>query len=60
MKRLPTNIYRWLTLAAGFILISSTTYLSAEDWPQWRGINRDAVWNASGVIDKFPNDGLTV
>ena len=60
MKRLPINIHRWLALAAGFVLISSTTYLSAEDWPQWRGINRDAVWNDSGVIDKFPDDGLTV
>lgn len=60
MTRLPTNIHRWLALAAGFVLTSSTTYLSAEDWPQWRGTNRDAVWNDSGVVDRFPDDGLTV
>ena len=59
MKRLPNNIHRWLALAAGFVLIT-TTYLSAEDWPQWRGINRDAVWNDSGVIDTFPDEGLTM
>lgn len=60
MTRLPINIHRWLALAAGFVLTSSTTYLSAEDWPQWRGANRDAVWNDSGVVDRFPDDGLTV
>lgn len=60
MTRLPINIHRWLALAAGFVLTSSTTYLSAEDWPQWRGTNRDAVWNDSGVVDRFPDDGLTV
>ncbi len=60
MTRLPINIHRWLALAAGFVLTSSTTDLSAEDWPQWRGTNRDAVWNDSGVVDRFPDDGLTV
>ncbi|MEE3203184.1 MAG: PQQ-binding-like beta-propeller repeat protein [Acidobacteriota bacterium] len=60
MTRLPINIHRWLALAAGFVLTSSTQYLSAEDWPQWRGANRDAVWNDSGVVDRFPDDGLTV
>ena len=60
MTRLLINIHRWLALAAGFVLTSSTTYLSAEDWPQWRGANRDAVWNDSGVVDRFPDDGLTV
>ena len=60
MKRLPMNIHKWLSLAAGFVLTSSTTYLSAEDWPQWRGINRDAIWNETGVVERFPDDGLTV
>lgn len=60
MKRLPMNIHKWLLLAAGFVLTSSTTYLSAEDWPQWRGINRDAIWNETGVVERFPDDGLTV
>ena len=60
MKRLPMNIHKWLLLAAGFVLTGSTTYLSAEDWPQWRGINRDAIWNETGVVERFPDDGLTV
>ena len=34
--------------------------LQAEDWPQWRGTDRSAVWTDVGVVDRFPNTGLTV
>ena len=30
----------------------------AEDWPQWRGPNRDGSWNESGIIESFPTGGL--
>ncbi|HEY6168817.1 MAG TPA: PQQ-binding-like beta-propeller repeat protein [Verrucomicrobiae bacterium] len=32
----------------------------AEDWPQWRGPNRDAVWNETGVLQTFPAAGLKI
>jgi hypothetical protein len=32
----------------------------AEDWPQWRGPNRDGVWTETGVLRRFPDDGLKV
>ncbi len=32
----------------------------AEDWPQWRGPNRDAVWNETNVLQTFPTNGLKV
>jgi outer membrane protein assembly factor BamB len=32
----------------------------ADDWPQWMGPNRDAVWAESGIIDKFPEGGPKV
>src|SRR5260370_13605267 len=32
----------------------------AEDWPQWRGPNRDGVWNETGLLESFPADGLKV
>lgn len=34
--------------------------LEAEDWPQWRGPNRDGVWSEDGILATFPRDGLNV
>jgi outer membrane protein assembly factor BamB len=31
--------------------------LSAADWPQWMGPNRDAVWPETGILKTFPKDG---
>lgn len=28
----------------------------AQDWPDWRGENRDGVWNETGIIEKFESD----
>src|SRR5438477_247300 len=32
----------------------------ADDWPQWRGPDRDGVWHEKGIPDKFPAGGLKV
>jgi len=32
----------------------------AEDWPEWRGKGRIGIWTESGILDKFPEKGLTV
>src|SRR3954462_1871572 len=32
----------------------------ADDWPQWLGPQRDGVWRETGILDKFPKDGLKV
>ena len=32
----------------------------AEDWPQWRGPNRDGVWNETGIMECFPPGGLKI
>ena len=29
----------------------------ADDWPQWLGPNRDAVWRENGIVDRFPEGG---
>ncbi len=34
--------------------------LMAEDWPQWRGPNRDGVWRETGLVDKFAGDELKI
>jgi outer membrane protein assembly factor BamB len=35
------------------IVCSAQSLLQAEDWPQWRGPNRDGVWSETGVVEKF-------
>lgn len=40
------------------LLISAA--VRADDWPQWRGLHRDGVWNETGILQEFPVDGLKV
>jgi outer membrane protein assembly factor BamB len=58
MPRL-TRTSGWL-LAVACILSSARTAISAEDWPEWRGTGRRGVWNESGILDRFPAEGLKV
>jgi outer membrane protein assembly factor BamB len=37
-----------------------STALRAEDWPQWRGMNRDGVCSEAGLLQSFPAEGLKV
>lgn len=30
----------------------------ADDWPQWRGPNRDGRWNETGLVERFPTTQL--
>jgi outer membrane protein assembly factor BamB len=32
--------------------------VNADDWPQWLGPQRDAVWRETGIIETFPTNGL--
>ena len=45
---------------AACFLIAATSSLGADDWPQWRGAGRLAVWNETGLVDRFPESGLKV
>jgi len=44
--------------AAGLCFSAATA--QADDWPQWRGLNRDAVWNETNIIESFPANGLEI
>lgn len=34
--------------------------VSADDWPQWMGQQRDNVWRESGILKEFPDGGPRV
>ena len=38
-------------------LLTPTMSARADDWPQWMGPKRDAVWRETGILDKFPSGG---
>src|SRR5439155_18558092 len=40
--------------------LCSVAAARAEDWPQWRGPHRDAVWHETGILQSFPSEGLKV
>jgi len=52
---------RWLSrrfaLGLGFFSLALAA-VRADDWPQWLGPQRDAIWRETGIVEKFPADGL--
>jgi outer membrane protein assembly factor BamB len=54
----------------GFLIVTSRIALAllatqavvarADDWPQWRGPNRDGVWHETGIVESFPTNGLKI
>lgn len=55
MKAIP-RLRFWLFVIP--ILLSSSA--RADDWPQWLGPQRDAIWREGGILDKFPAGGPKV
>ena len=50
-----------ITLASTLIVgLLCTPELRADDWPQWRGPNRDGVWRETGILEAIPRSGLKV
>jgi outer membrane protein assembly factor BamB len=48
-------------LAVGLVLpLLLPAALLADDWPQWRGLNRDGVCGETGLLQSFPAEGLIV
>jgi len=48
-------------LPAAFLALAGLgSTLRADDWPQWRGPNRDGVWNERGILETIPAEGLKV
>jgi len=45
-------------MARIFLIFVAFASAQAEDWPQWRGLHRDSVWNETGPLRSFPTDGL--
>jgi len=47
-------------LAVFSAYVVSLFTVQAEDWPQWLGPNRDAVWRETGIVERLPAGGPPV
>ena len=43
----------------GIVAVAATPVV-ADDWAQWRGPDRLAVWQEDGIVESFPEGGLEV
>jgi outer membrane protein assembly factor BamB len=43
---------------ASLLFLGLVCPLVADDWPQWRGPNRDGVWREAGTVSKFTGTQL--
>ena len=49
---------RHTILLATLLIFIHAGPLPAEDWPEWRGKGRGGVWKDTGILVKFPTNGL--
>ncbi len=42
------------------LILTFSTPLIADDWPQWMGPSRDGIWRESDIMQKFPVGGPKV
>ena len=56
-RRLLRAIGRCLTGVLACLAVTSAPG-RADDWPQWRGPERDGQWRETGIRAALPADGL--
>jgi len=57
MRTSSNRSYRWLALAIAGCCCVFTPSTWAEDWPQWRGPNRDGKSADTGLLKEWPKEG---
>ncbi len=53
-------ILHTILFSSFFALAICNSLIANDDWPQWRGTNRDGVWNEQGLVEQFDADSLPV
>lgn len=57
---LPARLLAGLVLAAAVAGAATAPPVPAggQDWPQWRGAQRDGIWRETGIVETFPGTPL--
>src|SRR5262245_47944330 len=52
--------HSWFRSSIALLAIAGLagTNAKADDWPQWRGPQRDGVWRETGILESIPAGGL--
>ena len=53
-----STVFRLSAIWLALCVVVSSPCVSADEWPQWRGPNRDGVWLETGIIETFPGPQL--
>jgi outer membrane protein assembly factor BamB len=49
------NIYKLILIFTGVFLVKSS---ASQEWPDWRGSNREGIWKETGIVKKFKNSTI--
>ena len=52
-KKILTRVWPVFVVLAGLLV---TDAIRAEDWAQWRGADRVAVWDETGIVETLPSE----
>jgi outer membrane protein assembly factor BamB len=52
--------WSWLVALTMAFSMAQTSRVQGDDWPQWRGPNRDGTWRETGILRSFPASGLKI
>jgi outer membrane protein assembly factor BamB len=48
---------RWINVSAISVCLLLAASAWTEDWPQWRGLNRDGLSKETGLLKEWPKEG---
>lgn len=49
-----------LVLAASCLSLAALAAPSGQDWPQWRGKDREGIWREKGIVQKFAGEQIPI
>ncbi|MHC4062973.1 MAG: outer membrane protein assembly factor BamB family protein [Planctomycetota bacterium] len=53
-----STVLRFSAACFAVSVVMLTQCVSADEWPQWRGPNRDGVWRETGIVETFTGPQL--